>query len=554
MRWPERTHGRHTVSCAEHGQPERDRAHGPAPSHRWPTAGGSGSLGRVTASGATTTVGRDRELAEVTRLVDAAAAGDGGALLITGEAGIGKSRLLAETVALAHAAGFAVLSGRAVPGGGTYRPIAAAVLGRVRGSGVADTAQLRPFRAALARLAPGWVGEDLGGTGAGADPVLMLGEGLLQLLVAAGDGAGTLLVLDDLHWADPDTIALVEYVAARPGHRRCCSPSPPATTSRACRRIRGFGRRPAPGTGRGHHLAAAPARRPGGHAARIGVGRRPSPSRGRPRRARRAGRGVAGAGRGTAGGLLTRPAHRRRCRRPSPGWWAAASPRWMRRRSRFWPLPRCSGWRPDWGLLPLVTGQDEDAVVTALRVATGAGLLVRAAAALRWPHALTRDAVLETLLPPERAALAGRAADVLTVGPGPVTTRCRGAARGRRARLPGGDDPGAPRAPRHRQRRAAQRGRPDRPRGRHRRHPGTGHHDRVRLLTLLGRIPDALASGEPVLVATTGDAHAELCLELARAAVTGGRWAQARQYVDRAGRPADPAFGRPGRGGLLRGR
>ena len=38
---------------------------------------------------------------------------------------------------------------------------------------------------------------------------------------------------------------------------------------------------------------------------------------------------------------------------------------------------------------------------------------------LRWPHALTRDAVLATLLPPERAALAGRAARVLAERAGP---------------------------------------------------------------------------------------------------------------------------------------
>jgi len=99
--------------------------------------------GSVTASGTTAMVGRDRELGEVRRLVEAASAGAGGALLITGEAGIGKSRMLAETVALARAAGFAVLSGRAVPGGGTYRPVADAVLGRLRGSGLAETAQDR---------------------------------------------------------------------------------------------------------------------------------------------------------------------------------------------------------------------------------------------------------------------------------------------------------------------------------------------------------------------------------------------------------------------------
>ena len=60
------------------------------------------------------------------------------------------------------------------------------------------------------------------------------------------------------------------------------------------------------------------------------------------------------------------------------------------------------------------------------------------------------------------------------------------------------------------------------------------------LLTRLGRAVDALEVGERALPATVGDAHAELCLRLAKAAVRAGRWARARAYVDRAGRPADP--------------
>ena len=45
------------------------------------------------------------------------------------------------------------------------------------------------------------------------DPTVVLGEGLLRLLRALGGSAGCLLVLEDLHWADADSVALVEYVA-----------------------------------------------------------------------------------------------------------------------------------------------------------------------------------------------------------------------------------------------------------------------------------------------------------------------------------------------------
>jgi hypothetical protein len=41
----------------------------------------------------------------------------------------------------------------------------------------------------------------------------VLGEGLLQLLVTAGGSDGCLLLLEDLHWADADTVTLVSYLA-----------------------------------------------------------------------------------------------------------------------------------------------------------------------------------------------------------------------------------------------------------------------------------------------------------------------------------------------------
>jgi DNA-binding CsgD family transcriptional regulator len=62
----------------------------------------------------------------------------------------------------------------------------------------------------------------------------------------------------------------------------------------------------------------------------------------------------------------------------------------------------------------------------------------------------------------------------------------------------------------------------------------------VSVLTLAGRADEALALGDARLDALTGDAHAELCLRLARAAVTAARWTAAEEYVERAGRPADP--------------
>ncbi|MGH3984685.1 MAG: hypothetical protein ACRDST_18875 [Pseudonocardiaceae bacterium] len=116
--------------------------------------------------------------------------------------------------------GCTVLAGRAVPSGGTYRAVAEAVAGHLRNMQLDEPAELRPFRAALGRLVPGWTGsligtDSRGGAGGDAapDPVVMLGEGLLRLLVAATGSAGCLLLLEDLHWADAQTVALVGYLA-----------------------------------------------------------------------------------------------------------------------------------------------------------------------------------------------------------------------------------------------------------------------------------------------------------------------------------------------------
>src|SRR6185437_10533982 len=68
---------------------------------------------------------------------------------------------------------------------------------------------------------------------------------------------------------------------------------------------------------------------------------------------------------------------------------------------------------PDWSLLAATTDLDESAVLAAARTAADAQLLVAEQNRLRWRHALTREAVAATLLPPERSALAARMAEAL---------------------------------------------------------------------------------------------------------------------------------------------
>ncbi len=178
-----------------------------------------GTRGAAPAARSPVVVGRTAELATVRRLVDRAAAGRGGALLVTGEAGVGKTRLLDEVAARAVERGLPVLAGRAVQGGGTFRAVAGAVLGLLDDPAHAALPALRPYRAALGRLLPSWAGSaGEAGSEAGstdADPVVVLAEGLLRLLrPALGPARGCVLRLEDLHWADDDTLALVEHLAS----------------------------------------------------------------------------------------------------------------------------------------------------------------------------------------------------------------------------------------------------------------------------------------------------------------------------------------------------
>ena len=157
-------------------------------------------------------VGRDEEARHLQAALAAAGAGHGGTALVTGEAGIGKSRLVREIVRAAAARGFVVLTGRAVSGGvpAPFRPFAEALVSAGRAGRLPDNAELDPFRPALGRLVPEWR-QPLGA--AGDESLVFLGEAVLRLLRAASPDAGCLLVLEDLHWADRETLALLEYLA-----------------------------------------------------------------------------------------------------------------------------------------------------------------------------------------------------------------------------------------------------------------------------------------------------------------------------------------------------
>jgi len=165
-------------------------------------------------------VGRHAEFGAMTAALDRADQ-SGEMLFLVGEPGVGKSRLARELSALAATRGFTLAAGRAVQAASPVplRPIIEAAMMLARTMGIPDAPELAEYRPALASILP-----DCGHPArqAAETSPLILGEAFLRLLTSM-DTKGALLVLEDLHFADPETLAIIEYLADNvPGQRLLC--------------------------------------------------------------------------------------------------------------------------------------------------------------------------------------------------------------------------------------------------------------------------------------------------------------------------------------------
>ncbi|MEV0224700.1 AAA family ATPase [Streptomyces sp. NPDC050704] len=157
-------------------------------------------------------IGREDELARLTRILDRSRAGEARAVLVAGDAGVGKTRVLAEAAGHATEAGMTVVTGHCVDLGDVglpYLPFTE-ILGVLAGD--------ERFAAALAshpvvdRLLGD--GGDSGGAG-DAGGRLQLFEGMAGLLADLTATAPLLLVLEDLHWADQSSRDLLRFLLSR---------------------------------------------------------------------------------------------------------------------------------------------------------------------------------------------------------------------------------------------------------------------------------------------------------------------------------------------------
>jgi ATP/maltotriose-dependent transcriptional regulator MalT len=158
-------------------------------------------------------VGRTAELAALGAALREAGDAESQTVLIAGEAGVGKTRLVTEFAGVATRAGCRVLVGGALELGAEglpYTPFTAALRSLVRDIGVDAVGALVPDVGDLAPCLPELGRSDRRPGDETARAPLF--EGFLQLLEGLAAQRPLVLVIEDLHWADRSTRELLVFL------------------------------------------------------------------------------------------------------------------------------------------------------------------------------------------------------------------------------------------------------------------------------------------------------------------------------------------------------
>lgn len=342
-------------------------------------------------------VGRDEEVDELLATVARGSAPSGGLVLVEGEAGIGKSRLVGELTARATEAGAVVLAGACLP-------FADAV----------PYAALAPIVAALDRESgsePGTAPADGGRRPSDGSDRLRFFGWLTDRLVARSRAQPVVVVIEDLHWADESTGDLLLFVseAIRSAAVTIVATRRPAESPLANGLAVALGELVRSGRARRVTLAPLGDDQVADLIERIlGI----EPSAGLLARVTKRADGnpffveelvAAGGGDdlpGTVGDVILQ-----RVARVGP-----ATRQLLR-------VAAVIGRRTNYALLREVAGTDAEATDAALRDAVGHQLLVASGDGYAFRHALGHEAVYGDLLPGERGVLHERVAEVLTARP-----------------------------------------------------------------------------------------------------------------------------------------
>jgi DNA-binding CsgD family transcriptional regulator/tetratricopeptide (TPR) repeat protein len=156
--------------------------------------------------------GRDAERARITALVDEAWAGRGGALVVRGQPGVGKSSLLRD--AIERMEGTQVLTTRGIE---SESPLPFAALQRLLRPVMSHAARLPAPQSAALRAA---FGETEAGEDAPGGDRFLVFLATLSLLAEAAEQAPVACVVDDAHWLDDASAAALLFTARRLGPER----------------------------------------------------------------------------------------------------------------------------------------------------------------------------------------------------------------------------------------------------------------------------------------------------------------------------------------------
>lgn len=164
-------------------------------------------------------VGREREMAVLRSAVTACADGLSTVVEITGDPGLGKTRLLSELGCLAAAEGLTVLSGRASEfeqqrSFGVFAGPIRWCFGRLTESGHQPLDE--ETTALLDLVLPSGAGRRPGQHGFAEVDRSQLHHAVGRLLTQVGRDRGILVCLDDLHWADEGSLELLHYLLRQP--------------------------------------------------------------------------------------------------------------------------------------------------------------------------------------------------------------------------------------------------------------------------------------------------------------------------------------------------
>jgi tetratricopeptide (TPR) repeat protein len=168
-------------------------------------------------------VGRAAELALLDELLGEVRVGEPVTVLICGEAGAGKTRLVSEVAAAARAGGIRTLMGNCTVVGRTslaFAPFAEILRPLVQELAIGEGHGAGRVAPPLARLVAG-LGDGAASRSPpdpdpfGAYAQLGLFEEVLDTLQHAAVPTGLLVIIEDLHWADPSSRGLFEFLSRK---------------------------------------------------------------------------------------------------------------------------------------------------------------------------------------------------------------------------------------------------------------------------------------------------------------------------------------------------